>query len=213
MATIYAALNPDKVNSLTIGGAPIDYHAGDSVIHEWIGVMGGETDTAMYRSIVEMNNGVYSGENQVTGFKLLQPTSEIERIMGLLPEINNPKAVRRYVEFTDWFEWTHDIAGAFYLWIVEELFAGNKLIKGTLQVAGQKVDLSKIDCQINLLAGTDDHITPAEQVWALVDYVSTPKDQIARELVSAGHLGLFMGRESLANHWTKLMANVVKISK
>ena len=31
---IYAALHPERVNTLTIAGAPIDFHAGDAVIHE-----------------------------------------------------------------------------------------------------------------------------------------------------------------------------------
>ena len=31
LATVYAALNPERVNTLTIAGAPIDFHAGDPV--------------------------------------------------------------------------------------------------------------------------------------------------------------------------------------
>src|SRR3954454_6819410 len=31
LATIYAALHPEQVNTLTIAGAPIDFHAGDAV--------------------------------------------------------------------------------------------------------------------------------------------------------------------------------------
>src|SRR6188472_2534457 len=34
LATIYAALRPERVNTLTIAGAPIDFHAGDAVIRE-----------------------------------------------------------------------------------------------------------------------------------------------------------------------------------
>ena len=30
LATIYAALHPERVNTLTIAGAPIDFHAGDA---------------------------------------------------------------------------------------------------------------------------------------------------------------------------------------
>jgi len=63
------------------------------------------------------------------------------------------------------------------------------------------VNLSAIECPIFLLAGTQDHITPPEQVWALTDLVSTPAEDITRELVDAGHLGLFMGRAALARHW------------
>ena len=34
LAAIYAALHPERVNTLTIAGAPIDFHAGDAVIHD-----------------------------------------------------------------------------------------------------------------------------------------------------------------------------------
>ncbi len=34
LATIYTALNPERVNTLTLAGAPIDFHAGEPVIHE-----------------------------------------------------------------------------------------------------------------------------------------------------------------------------------
>jgi poly(3-hydroxyalkanoate) synthetase len=59
-----------------------------------------------------------------------------------------------------------------------------------------------------MLAGTKDHITPPEQVWALADLVSTLAEHISRELVDAGHLGLFMGRAALAEHWTPIAERV-----
>ena len=34
LATIYAALYPERVNTLTLAGAPIDFHAGEPVVHE-----------------------------------------------------------------------------------------------------------------------------------------------------------------------------------
>ena len=33
LATIYAALRPGRINTLTIAGAPIDFHCGEPVIH------------------------------------------------------------------------------------------------------------------------------------------------------------------------------------
>ena len=57
--------------------------------------------------------------------------------------------VRRYADFEDWFKYTQDIAGAFYLWIVEHLFEGNELVAGTLQVGGRAVDLGQITCPVH----------------------------------------------------------------
>jgi poly(3-hydroxyalkanoate) synthetase len=132
----------------------------------------------------------------------------MDRLMRLLANIDDPDFVARHIAFTNWFEWTQDVPGAFYLWIVEHLFVNNELAHGVLVVNGAQVDLQAIECPIFLLAGTTDHITPGGQVWALADLVSTPSEHIWRELIDAGHLGLFMGREALANHWKPIAERV-----
>ena len=208
LAVVYAGLHPDQVNTLTIGGAPIDTHVGQSAIQEWTRMLARRNELGVYRALVRAGGGVQRGEHQLTGFKLLEPGAEIERLMGLLANIRDPDYVTRHIDFTNWFEWTQDLPGAFYLWIIEHLFVHNELARGELVVGGERVNLSAIDCPIFLLAGTKDHITPPEQVWALADLVSTPTQHVARELVDAGHLGLFMGRAALAEHWKPIAEKV-----
>ena len=127
---------------------------------------------------MKAGGGRQRGKSQLRGFKLLEPGAEIERLMGLLANIHDPDYVTRHIDFTNWFEWTQDLPGAFYLWIIEHLFVHNELARGVLVVGGEQVNLSAIDCPIFLLAGTKDHITPPEQVWALADLVSTPAEHI-----------------------------------
>jgi poly(3-hydroxyalkanoate) synthetase len=208
LAVVYAGLHPEQVNTLTIGGAPIDTHAGQSGIQEWTRLFARRKELDVYRALVKAGGGLQLGRSQLRGFKLLEPGAEIERLMGLLANIHDPEYVTRHIDFTNWFEWTQDVPGAFYLWIIEHLFLNNELARGTLVVHGARVDLSAIDCPIFLLAGTKDHITPAEQVWALADLVSTPAERVSRELVDAGHLGLFMGRSALAEHWRPVAERV-----
>jgi poly(3-hydroxyalkanoate) synthetase len=170
LAVVYACLHPEQVNTLTIGGAPIDTHAGQSAIQEWTRMLARRNELGLYRALVRAGGGVQRGRNQLTGFKLLEPGAEIERMMGLLANIRDPDYVTRHIDFTYWFEWTQDLPGAFYLWIIEHLFVHNELARGVLVVGGRPVDLSAIECPIFLLAGTKDHITPPEQVWALGDW-------------------------------------------
>jgi poly(3-hydroxyalkanoate) synthetase len=208
LAVVYAGLHPDQVNTLAIGGAPIDTHVGQSAIQEWTRMLARRNELGLYRALVRAGGGVQRGEHQLTGFKLLEPGAEIERLMGLLANIGDSDYVTRHIDFINWFEWTQDLPGAFYLWIIEHLFVHNELARGLLVVGGERVNLSAIDCPIYLLAGAKDHITPPEQVWALSDLVSTPAEHISRELVDAGHLGLFMGRAALAEHWKPIAERV-----
>ncbi len=203
LATIYAALHPERVNTLTIAGAPIDFH-GDAEIARYVELF----DASFYQGLVASGGGVMRGEYLLGGFIVMRPENEVERQIALLKHVDDAEHVARYAEFEDWFKHTQSVPGTFYLWIVEHLFKRNSLIGGELEIGGRRVDLARIACPLFLLAGEQDHITPAAQVWALADHASTPPDRVQRRTTGGGHLGLFMGREALRDHWPELMAGV-----
>lgn len=208
LAAIYAALNPEGVNTLTIAGAPIDFHAGEPVIHEVLRQLAPDGDLFFYEALVVAGGGVLKGESMLAGFIMIQPSAEISRQIALLLNLDDPVHVARYREFEDWFKHTQDIPGEFYLWIVRHLFRDNELVGGALRIGGELVDLKRIDMPLNLLAGATDHITPPDQVFALADRVSTPTELVCRDITPGGHLGLFMGHQALADHWPGLLAEV-----
>jgi poly(3-hydroxyalkanoate) synthetase len=212
LATIYAALRPERINTLTIAGAPIDFHAGEPVVHEVLSLLAPGGDLAFYEALVRADGGVLKGEHMVAGFILIQPGSEIARQIELLWNLDDPRHVARYSEFEDWFKHTQDVPGAFYLWIVRHLFRDNALISGKLRVGGRRVDLASLNMPLTLLAGEADHITPPDQVFALAEYASTPPELEHRRLSTGGHLGLFMGHEALHEHWPPLLAEVLEHS-
>jgi poly(3-hydroxyalkanoate) synthetase len=213
LAAIYAALYPERVNTLTLAGAPIDFHCGEPVIHEVVRRLAPGGDLSFYEALVAADGGVLKGEHMLAGFVLIQPGAEISKQIELFLNLHDPAHVARYREFEDWFKHTQDIPGGFYLWIVRHLFRDNELISGSLRVRGQRVDLAKIDMPLNLLAGATDHITPPDQVFALADYASTPAELVRRHVTTGGHLGLFMGREALREHWPPILEQVYRQSK
>jgi poly-beta-hydroxyalkanoate depolymerase len=76
-----------------------------------------------------------------------------------------------------------------------------KLAKGTFVALGRQVDVRRITCPVYLLAGETDDITTSEQVFNAEKYLGTPKDQIWKQLVPGGHIGLFMGSRILKETW------------
>jgi poly(3-hydroxybutyrate) depolymerase len=213
LATVWAALRPEAVNTLAIGGAPIDFRAGDGAIAKWVDGCAPGGSMAFYEALVAAGGGVLPGEQMLGGFILIGPQSEVGRQIQLLANIHDEQHVARYREFEDWFKHTQDIPGAFYLWIVEQLFVHNRLIRGELEVGGERVDLRRIDCPLFLLAGERDHITPAPQVYALDGATSTPPEDVEQRLCDSGHLGLFMGRDALREQWAPMMHAVARRSR
>ena len=176
LAAIYAALHPDRVHTLTVAGAPIDFHAGlGAPIPAYVdGFTAGGRDMGFYRALVAAGGGVLPGESQLLGFIALKPEAEIRKQLALLSRLDDPEHLERHRAFEDWFKWTQPLSGAFYLWIVEHLFRDNALVRGSLDVGGRAVALGEISCPLYLLAGAEDHITPPAQLFALADHVSTP---------------------------------------
>jgi poly(3-hydroxybutyrate) depolymerase len=214
LSAIYAALHPEQVHTLTLAGAPIDFHAGDPVIGDWVAMLDATgDDLAWYRGIVEAGGGVLKGELMLSGFVAIKPENEVARRLQLLADLHDERQLARYRAFEDWFKHTQDIPGALYLWIVERLFRDNALVQGTLDIGGERVDRGRIACPLNLLAGATDHITPPDQVFAAARAASTPARDVVKRVTSGGHLGLFMGHEALREHWPPILAGVYERSR
>lgn len=212
LATIYAALHPGQVNTLTVAGAPIDFHSGEGAVQDWLAFFNQDGSLQAYRRIVAAHGGVLPGALMLAGFVVMNPASEVSRRLQLLTNLDDQKHRDRYRQFDRWYRYTQDINGAFYLWIVEHLFANNELVKGELRVGDRVVRLSDIECPLYLMAGQKDHITPPQQVWALAEHAATPRSDVMRRLTSGGHLGLFMGREALTEHWPVILEDMARRS-
>ena len=68
-------------------------------------------DLGFYEALVAMDGGVLKGERMLSGFIMIQPSSEIARQFDLLRISTTPAYVARYAEFEDWFKHTQDIPG------------------------------------------------------------------------------------------------------
>jgi pimeloyl-ACP methyl ester carboxylesterase len=90
LATIYAARRPEHVNTLAIAGAPIDFHAGEPVIHAALRWLAPGDNLAFYRRLVAAAGGVLRGEHMLAGFIAINSDNEIARQMQLLANLDDP---------------------------------------------------------------------------------------------------------------------------
>ena len=216
LAAIYAALYPESVNTLAVAGAPIDFQAGDGGIKQAVNYNAQtypDRGMAFYRGLVAAGNGILDGRYLILGFNVMRPSQVPERFLDLYRNIDDEDKLLRFQEMKNWYDAPQDLPGAFYLWLVAHLFRDNELIRGKLRVGDETVDLRRITCPLFLLAGTRDHVTPQEQVFEMARYVGTPQDRIARYVVDAGHIGLFMGRSVLNRNWAEVGRTIEALSE
>ncbi len=196
LAAIYASLYPGKILALMLGGAPIDFTAGGGKIQDMVQNL----PMSFYQNLVNMGCGVMDGRFIVTGFKNMNPYDRyVGDYLQLFANINDTAMVERSHRFRSWYENTQNIAGAWYLQAVYELFKKNKLIHGELKIKGTCVSLKNIACPVVLIAGADDDITPPPQLLNMADHVS---GEVMKMVVpDCGHIGLFIKPQALQKYW------------
>ncbi|WP_072813061.1 DUF3141 domain-containing protein [Rhodococcus zopfii] len=199
LATVYAALHPGQVHTLTVAGAPTDFHAG----RPGIGLLG-----SLPHGAGAAVAALLYDTGRALGVHLTDPVGEVQRAMDLLAGLDNPDVIARITEQRRWFVWRQPIPAAFRDWIIEHLVVGNELAGGELVVGGRRVDLTAIGCPLTLLAGTGDLLAPPAQVHALAALVGTAPERITVYTVDDGHIGLFVGRRVLSERWTPIASAV-----
>jgi len=172
--------NREQVTQLTIAGAPIDTSLGESVLSK-----AQEMPIEYYKWLVSMNGGLMPGW-----------------LMNLCWKSANPKMhyFDRYIspsEKTDrfyaWYDDVQNLAGGWYLEIMEELFINNTF-KDTLD----------IKCPVRVAIGTKDDITPFQQTYAISDYCHNTTKAYQ---CNAGHLGVFTAEKAMPM-WAEIFGDM-----
>jgi polyhydroxyalkanoate synthase subunit PhaC len=87
---------------------------------------------------------------------------------------------------------------AFRQWI-RDFYQRNKLVKGELELRGNRVDLSNIECPVLNIAGKKDFICPLSQAEPTTDLVGSRDGEFL--VLDAGHVGLMCGPTAENELW------------
>jgi poly(3-hydroxybutyrate) depolymerase len=165
----------------------------------------------IFREVVRLGNGLVLG-NKV--LKLWGPgAAEAEEIRQLLEseEAHGSSAFTRLeAAFRDWYAWTVDLPGPYFLQTVEKLYKRNEIAAGTFEALGKPIDLKKIDAPLFLLAARHDELVTPPQLFAVERLVGTPAHNIRKLTADCRHLGLFMGKEILREMWPQIVDWLIK---
>ena len=202
LVTMYAARYPEKVNTLILGGAPIDTDAGEGTIKEYAH----RFPLEFFEELVAAGGGLMKGDFMLEGYKSLHPEKQYyEKYVELYEHIDDSSYLQRFENFERWYEHPINLPGKWYLQVIKELFKENRFFKGEFTGLGKTLSLDDIKCPVYLLAGERDDITPKEQVFNAEKRLGTSKDDIVKDIASGGHIGLFMGSKPLQNDWPKII--------
>jgi poly(3-hydroxyalkanoate) synthetase len=207
MALLFAARFPRKVRRLVIGGAPLDLEAGESALSR----LAATTPLSTFADLLRFGDGRLLGQLMLGLWGPAPTTPEAIRRELQLP-LPNPDLPLSFAEealhqrFRDWYDWTVDLPGTYYLQVVEWLYKENRLARGEFVALGRRIDLSAVRLPVLLLAGRDDALIGTSAVLAAAQALGTPRENLATRMAPATHLGLFMGRGCLTETWPGIVA-------
>lgn len=198
LALVFAARFPAKVRKLVLAGAPIDIAAGDCALTR----LARDTPVALFEEFVELGEGRVLGRHVQ---QLWDPRAEeseaVHRVLQIPDDVASSKVHRLEAHFIDWYKYTVDLPGTYFLQVVEQVYKENRLAAGRFVALGQRVDLGKVNCPIYLLAARDDDVVAPGQVFAAAHLVGTARQDIQQVTAPCPHLAMFMGRATLIEIW------------
>ncbi len=205
-SAMVTALEGERVASLTLVAAPIDFHAGDGALRPVVE----STPMAAYSSLVAAGAGTMRGATIATGFDNLLPMERyLGKALSVWEHLDDEAWMARFHRLEDWYRCPKDLPGPMYLRAVRELFKQNRLVQARFVALGRRVDLADVACPLALVTGTRDHITPPAQTRAISDLASST--QILDVEIDAGHVGTFMGSDSLRDHWPDVLSWLIEV--
>ncbi len=210
-ATLWAAMHPERVNTLIVAGAPIDTSAGNGPAKKLMPILIPHGNMALYQAMVKAYGGIVPGINNVMGSIAMDPATHVAAHLRLFWHVHDREYLDHFSDFYDWYLHPVNLPGKPYLWAVEHLFVKNEMFKGELKVAGKTVNLRSITCPVFLLGAEQDDITPWQQVHNMRYAVGSLP--VRWYLAPGGHLGLFIGHRSQAEYWTPILAQVRGLSR
>jgi pimeloyl-ACP methyl ester carboxylesterase len=214
-AALLCADRPDITGPLVLNGAPLSYWSG-VVGQNPMRYKGGLVGGAWVNSLLgDLGNGVFDGSHLVANFEDLNPANTLwAKQYNVYANLDTEE--ERYLVFEKWW-------GGFFLmtteeihFIVSQLFVGNKLEKGQLELRpGEKISLKNIVSPILVFASRGDNITPVQQALNWIPRVYSSVDDIKRhgQVIiyiiheDIGHLGIFVSGSVAKKEHSEIVAN------
>ena len=183
----YTALHPEKIKNLITMVTPVDFHvagtAGCGLLNTW--VRGMDPD-AMVQTF-----GNIPGDYMNFGYLMLRPFAlNIGKYMDLPDIAGDEDKLLNFLRMEKWIFDSPDQAGEAWRQFIKDFYQGNKLLQGTVDIGGRRVDLAQLTMPVLNLFAEQDHLVPPASSLALGEHVGS-KDYTVRSFPT-GHIGMYV---------------------
>jgi polyhydroxyalkanoate synthase len=196
MAALFTTLHQERVRSLTVMAAPIDFGGRESLLNLW-------TDREYFDvdAFIEANGNCPAAFLQ-SCFLLMKPVQNLmEKHVAFLEQLDNSRFVSNYFAMESWVNDNIPVAGETFRAFVKNLYQQNQLVKGEFRLGDRRIDLGRITCPLLVLTAINDHLVAPASTEGIVARVRS-RDVVSMS-IDAGHVGLVVGGKAHKSYWPK----------
>jgi len=183
MSLCYAALRPGAIRNLITMVTPVNFRTPENLLTKWADEVDLEALVATTGNVPgEMLNALFLG---LMPFRLTS-----QKYMDLLDHIEDSHAVENFLRMEKWIFDSPDQPGEMFRQFMSWLVRENRLMHGTLQIAGEPVDLQQIKVPLLNIYATQDHLVPPAASLALENL--TGSSDYSTYAFPGGHIGIYV---------------------
>jgi len=195
LAILYTVLFPDKVRNLVNQTGPVNFHD-DGIFSLWT------RECWLNVDLIVDTLGNVPAELLWMTFQSVNPVGAISRMIHFYEHMEDDQFVQDYVAMNTWLNHSISFPGEFFRKFVQDLYQRNLLVKGELEIAGTRINLSAIACPVLTITTEKDHVAPWKSVALLNEMISSQDKALL--LMKGGHLGMTIGRGAQDELWPAL---------
>lgn len=202
-----------------LNGSPLSYWAGEPGVNPMRLAAGFNGGMWLAHFLSDLGNGRFDGAWLVQNFEGLKPESALwDKYANLFGNIDAER--ERFLDFERWWNGFYFLSREEILAITDNLFVGNKLEEGKVQICpGCHIDLKRIRNPLVLFASYGDNITPPHQAlgWIPAVYKDTKALKEAGQRIvyltnpHVRHLGIFVSARTARFEHRAILENLEEI--
>lgn len=179
----YTALHQDKVKNLITTVTPVDFHTENDLLSHLA--------RAIDIDKVVDTIGNIPGELLNWTFLTLKPYTLMgQKYVDLVGILDDKEKAENFMRMEKWIFDSPDQAGEAYRQFIKQFYQQNGLVKGTVKIGEQTVNLEKITVPVLNIYARDDHLVPPDSSKALAGCIGS-EDYEALEF-PGGHIGIYV---------------------
>lgn len=196
LATMYAALEPEKVRRLGQLAAPLAFDGAGGVLERWAATVDPET--------LADHRGLVPADALDACFRLLDPVENyVTTYRRLLEHVDDDDYVERFGRVERWLRDGVDVPAAVFAEFVEACYRRDALRRGAMTLDGRQVDPSNLTMPVAQLVGADDALVPPASTRGFAPVVPGPVTAFEADV---GHVGLAVSGDAHRSLWPRVAA-------